>query len=75
MSDIVPQSGGSKRDWFSGVIRHFESATEADRAELAVKAAGIWIGYPLFGEVIECLPDTTDEEKYALRGSLNLNQA
>jgi hypothetical protein len=58
-------------DLFDNVIREFESPTEADRGGLAAKAAGIWIGYPLLGEAIECVRSATDEEKYSLRYELN----
>src|SRR4051812_27781940 len=71
MSDVLPQSGDPGRDWFRDVIKRFDSPSETDRIELAAKAVGIWVGYPLFREAIECLSNATDEQKYELLNSLN----
>jgi hypothetical protein len=62
----------AERDWFGDAIKLFDAAMENGRTtEAVVAAAGIWTGYPLFGEAIERLPDTTADEKYKLRGDLD----
>jgi hypothetical protein len=71
MPKNLPQTSGSKRDWFRDTIKLFESVTEANRDDATIAATGIWLGYPLLGEAIECHLEWTDEEKYILRNDLN----
>jgi hypothetical protein len=61
----------AERDWFGDAIKHFDAPPEDDRTQAVAEAAGIWIGYALFGEAIECLTDATDDEKYKLWNDLN----
>lgn len=71
VSNIIPQSGGSKLDWFSDALKLFASSSDADRDKAITEATSIWIGYPLIWEVIECNPSRSDEEKYKLRSDLD----
>jgi hypothetical protein len=62
----------AERDWFGDEIKLFDAAMENGRTmEAVAAAAGIWTGYPLFGEAIECLRDATADEKYKLRYDLD----
>jgi hypothetical protein len=47
------------------------AASEVDRHDSTIKAVGIWMGYPLLAETIECRPGTTDDEKCAMRNALD----
>ncbi|MFO0881144.1 MAG: hypothetical protein U0840_27795 [Gemmataceae bacterium] len=51
-------------------IASFDSPLESDRSPNLEKAAGIWMGYPLLSEGIECNPRTSVEEKIERRGIL-----
>jgi hypothetical protein len=48
-----------------------DSPSQAERAETVAQAVGIWVGYPMLGEAIECHPYAADEEKYGLRRDLD----
>ena len=58
------------RDWFGDAIKLFDSPLEDDPLEATAAAAGMWMGYALFGEAIECLGDATVDEKRKLRSDL-----
>jgi|GEM_PF-6093893 len=61
----------AERDWFGDAIELFKSPSEDDRMQAAAEAVGIWKGYALFCESIECLDDTTAGEKRKLRNDLD----
>lgn len=58
-------------DWFDDVISLLVSRAEADRTESATEAAGLWIGYAMLAEAIECHPSATKDAKRKLRSDLD----
>ena len=84
MSTPNAPTGGSartrpaERDWFGDAIKLFDrydcgasAPPEDDRTQAVAEATGIWIGYALFGEAIECISDATADERRKLRSDLD----
>jgi hypothetical protein len=65
------RTSSGERDWFGDTVKLFDSLPGGDAEQALAEAAGIWLGYAMFAEAIECLPDATSEEKRKLRGDLD----
>jgi hypothetical protein len=70
-SNPTPSKRPAEHDWFGDAIKLFGSPSEDHRAQAVTEAAGIWIGYALYGEAIECDDRRTADEKHKLRGDLD----